>query len=181
MPANRPRRPQDPEPPSNPPRKGRLNNLELAGIGLFCLALMLYGISRCNRQPEPPAPSPSPSITEQVLDTTPVQPTAPQPNLPVESVPDSLVVARTLYVLVDSLRLRESPALNGKVLGYLKYGEGVLDLGVQSELKRLRISVEETRTAPWVKIQTKNGKIGWTFGAYLQIYPVPRVTEGAAQ
>lgn len=173
MPANRPRRSKEPEQPNSPPPKGRLNNLELAGIGLICFALLLYGISRCNRQPEPPSPSAAPTVTEEVVDTTTapvVQPVAPP-------VPDSTnLQPRVLYVVADSLRLREQPALNGTVLGYLDYGEEVRDLGEQTELQKLRVSVDETRTAPWVKIQTKKGKIGWTFGAYLQFYPPTRTT-----
>lgn len=179
MPANRPRRSKEPEQPSTPATKGRLNNLELAGIGLICFAILLYGISRCNRQPAPPSPTAGPTVTEEVIDTntTVVEPTAPPPTI-VDTVKQG---SRELYVLVDSLRLRDNPALHGQVLGYLEYGEALKDLGEQTALKKLRVSIDETRTAPWVKVQTKKGKIGWTFGAYLQFYPPPRVTPADAQ
>lgn len=174
MPANRPRRSKEPEQPSSTPSKGRLNNLELGGIGLICFALLLYGISRCNRQPEPPSPSVAPTVIEEVVDTTP-QPTA-QPVAPAPVQDSASRAPRVLYVVADSLRLREQPTLNGPIVGYLDYGEEVKDLGEQTELQKLRVSVDETRTAPWVKIQTKKGKIGWTFGAYLQFYPPTRTT-----
>lgn len=179
MPANRPRRSKEPEQSSTPPTKGRLNNLELAGIGLICLAVLLYGISRCNRQPEPPSPTVAPTVTEEVVNTNTAvaQPTASPPTI----IDTTNQGARELYVLVDSLRLRDSPALNGQVLGYLKYGEALKDLGEQTELKKLRVSIDETRTAPWIKVQTKKGKVGWTFGAYLQFYPPPRVTPAATE
>ncbi len=106
-----------------------------------------------------------------MVDTTAQQPLPPPPADTVPKTP------RLLYVLADSLRLRDNPALNGQVLGYLEYGEPVKDMGEQTDLQKLRISADETRTAPWVKIQTKKGKIGWTFGAYLQFYPPPRMTD----
>ena len=183
MPANRPRRPQEPEQNSTTPSKGRLNNLELAGIGLLCFAILLYGISRCNRQPEPPEPTLPPTVTEEVVDSTmPAStPAASSTAAPRRLIADSTYTPRKLYVLADSLRLRESPELSGKVLGYLNYGEEVLDLGEQTDLQRLRVSVDEVRTAPWIKIKSEKGVIGWTFGAYLQFYPVPRVSSTMEQ
>lgn len=180
MPANRPRRHKEPETPDPSPSKGRLNNLELTGIGLICFAVLLFGISRCNQQPDPPSPVAQPTITEQVVDTVPTPP--PPPPAPAVVLPDSILQKRKLYVLADSLRLRTSPELSSTVVTYLSYGEEVIDLNETTEPRKIRVSVDEVRTAPWVKIRTKSGKTGWAFGAYLQFYPAPSVeptAEGA--
>lgn len=188
MPSNRPRRPQQEDKPAPKPSKGKLNNIELAGIGLVTFAILLYALSKCGAEPTPD-PSEQPIVTEQIIDSTVNNPTdsaninnggssfrAEEDNntAPLVANSDSLKQPRKLYVLADSLRLRQSPELAGKVLTYLSYGEEVMDLGESTALQKLRVSADEVRTAPWVKVRTKTGKIGWAFGAYMQFYPVPR-------
>lgn len=84
---------------------------------------------------------------------------------------------RKLYVIIDSLRVRQAPNLAGELVTYLKYGEEVIDLGERTVLEKLRISPDEVRTAPWIKVKNKNGQVGWAFGAYLQFYPVATTTN----
>ncbi|MGH1338902.1 MAG: SH3 domain-containing protein [Aureispira sp.] len=194
MPSNRPRRPQQEDTPASKPTKGRLNNIELAGIGLIVFAVLLFAISKCGADPVAENGEEQPTVTEEVVDSTltppadssrdegssfsaPNRPTA--NTAPLTARPDSLRQPRTLYVLADSLRLRHAPELAGKVLTYLRYGEAVTDLGEATALQKLRVSADEVRTAPWVKVRTKTGKIGWAFGAYMQFYPVPRPTTEA--
>lgn len=194
MPSNRPRRPQQEDTPAPRATKGRLNNIELAAIGLIVLAVLMYALSKCGADPAPGVGEEQPVVTEEVLDSTTTAPidsmqdrhngssfsasNLPNANAaPLTEQPDSLRQPRTLYVLADSLRLRQSPELAGKVLGYLRYGEEVRDLGEATALQKLRVSADEVRTAPWVKVKTKTGKIGWAFGAYMQFYPVPRSTS----
>lgn len=188
MPSNRPRRPQQEDTPAPKPSRGKLNNIELAGIGLVSFAIILYALSKCGGEPTPD-PSNQPIVTEQVIDSAvnnsmdslgnngssfSGEENNNSNNTPLVANTDSLKQPRTLYVLADSLRLRQSPELAGKVLAYLRYGEEVRDLGESTPLQKLRVSADEVRTAPWVKVQTKTGKIGWAFGAYMQFYPVPR-------
>lgn len=190
MPSNRPRRPQQEDKPAPRPSRGKLNNIELAGIGLVSFAIILYALSKCGGE-SAPDPSNQPIVTEQVIDSTvntfmdsigdngssfSAEENNNTNNSPLVVNTDSLKQPRTLYVLADSLRLRQSPELAGKVLAYLSYGEEVMDLGESTTLQKLRVSTDEVRTAPWVKVRTKTGKIGWAFGAYMQFYPVPRPT-----
>lgn len=192
MPSNRPRRPQQEDTPAPKPTKGRLNNLELGAIGLIVFAVLLFAISKCGADPDPDTTD-QPVVTEEILDSTnnpavdsilPNNGSSFSDNqsgpvaAPPTANPDSLRKPRKLYVLADSLRLRQSPELAGKVMGYLRYGEEVMDLGEATELQKLRVSPDEVRTAPWVKVKTKTGKIGWAFGAYMQFYPIPRSTTG---
>ena len=48
--SNRPRR--NNEDSQNIPKKGRLNNMELFGIGFFVLCFLIYGISKCAQEPD---------------------------------------------------------------------------------------------------------------------------------
>ncbi len=199
MATNRPRNSKEPQ-PTTPKRKGRLNNMELLGIGLFFLALCLYGLSKCGGD----TPATTAVVTEQNITadstagTTISTPnnnngssfssgeqapraaaTTPSPRQTVATIDDP-----TLYIIIDSLKMRQGPSLDSSLVAYLRYGEEVTDLGKRTVLEKIRISVDEVRTAPWVKIKTKKGKIGWAFGAGLQFYPIARETnlqEGANQ
>ena len=185
MSANRPRRRRrDEEPEPTPPKKGRLNNMEMLGIALFGLALMLYAMSKCGKEPEVET---EPIVTEEVVDSNALEEPidssessysgiSEAPTAPINSGGDTIIIAPKLYILVDSLRLRENPQIGADVVAYLREGEEVVDLGARSELEKIRISVDEVRTAPWVKVKTSKGKEGWAFGAYMQFYKLPTAT-----
>lgn len=199
MASNRPRRHREEEAQPQKSSRGKLNNMELFAIGLFCVAFLLYGISKCGKDPVAEVP-PGPVVTEEVTDSTATEdgtterdenassftgseadnannaaPTAPTNNTIVSGA------TRKLYVIIDSLRVRQAPNLGGELVTYLKYGEEVIDLGERTVLEKLRVSPDEVRTAPWIKIKNKNGQVGWAFGAYLQFYPVATTTNVPAE
>lgn len=199
MASNRPRRQREEEAQPQKSSRGKLNNMELFAIGLFCVAFLLYGISKCGKEPVAEVP-PGPVVTEEVIDSTTTEdganardenassftgagsddannaaPTTPTNNTIVSGA------TRKLYVIIDSLRVRQAPNLGGELVTYLKYGEEVIDLGERTVLEKLRVSPDEVRTAPWIKIKNKNGQVGWAFGAYLQFYPVATTTNVPAE
>lgn len=188
MPANRPRRKKQEDVQEPQPSKGKLNNMELLGVAMFCIAFLLYGIGKCGKETPAENPDNRPVVTEEVVDSSSAARTtnengssfSSEENNRVRELPisrDTVAVGtRKLYVIADSLRLRKEPNLSGEVITYLSYGEEVKDLGEHTVLEKLRVSVDEVRMAPWIKIKTKKGKIGWTFGAYLQFYPVATQT-----
>ncbi|MBL4650981.1 MAG: SH3 domain-containing protein [Aureispira sp.] len=196
MASNRPRRQIEGE-EAQPQKssRGKLNNMELFGIGLFCVAFLLYGISKCGKEPVVESPS-GPVVTEEVVDSPAIArrdenassftgtnsdnnsnaaPTAPTNPTVVGGA------TRKLYVIIDSLRVRQAPNLGGQLVTNLKYGEEITDLGERTVSEKLRVSPDEVRTAPWIKIKNKEGQVGWAFGAYLQFYPVPTTTNIPAE
>jgi len=202
MASNRPRRHKEGE-ETQPQKssKGKLNNIELFGIGLFCVAFLLYGISKCGKEPVAEVP-PGPVVTEEVVDSSATTGTeegrdenassftstgsnnANNNNGASTTPTNNTIVSgsgRKLYVIIDSLRVRQAPNLAGELVTYLKYGEEVIDLGERTVLEKLRVSADEVRTAPWIKIKNKNGQVGWAFGAYLQFYPVATTTNVPAE
>lgn len=189
MATNRPRssREENPE-PNSPQKKGKLNNMEMLGIGFFFLAICLYGLSKCGKDEVPTEVI----VTEEVVDSVAVDSSNNNPQeqgssfsdgssrnntAPAERTTVTPSADAKLYVIIDSLKMRSGPRLDSVVVAYLKYGESVTDLGERSVLEKIRISVDEVRTAPWVKVKTSKGKVGWAFGAGLQFYPVATTTN----
>jgi hypothetical protein len=176
MSPNRPRRRKQEEETPQTPQKGRLNNMEMLGIGLFSLAFLLYAFSKCGAE-EPIRETTT--VTEQLVDSIAIAANngvVSLDNTNNQSTPprkvDTTSFKNKLYITTDSLRIRKDPQIGGELVGYLKYGEEVIDMGQRTALEKIRVSVDEIRTAPWVKLKTKDGKEGWAFGAYMQFYPV---------
>lgn len=188
MASNRPRRQKQKEVQETKTPKGKLNNMELVAIGFFCIAFLLYGISKCSKAEPTASANNQPVVTEEVIDSSAIATTIDstenngssftgEEQVVQEPIRNEQTGNRKLYVLTDSLRLRKEPSLGGGLITYLNYGEEVMDLGEHSVLEKLRISPDEVRTAPWIKVKTKKGKIGWAFGAYLQFYPAATRTN----
>lgn len=195
MASNRPRRHREEEEQPQKSSRGKLNNMELFAIGLFCVAFLLYGVSKCGKDPVADA-SLEPVVTEEVIDSATADGAGEERDenessftgsesdnanstAPTEPTNNTVVSSgtRKLYVIIDSLRVRQAPNLGGELVTYLKYGEEITDLGERTVLEKLRVSPDEVRTAPWIKIKNKDGQVGWAFGAYLQFYPVATTTN----
>jgi hypothetical protein len=160
--SNRPRRKKTEEENKNVTKKGMLNNLEMFGIGIFCLVLILYSLTKCMNDPS----------TETSLNDKPQDVNSTEiPQLLTRKI-DTSSFKKHLYITTDSLRMRKKPERGSEIVAYLKYGEEVIDLGERTGMEKIKISVDDTRSAPWIKIKTKTGKKGWAFGAYIQFYQV---------
>jgi len=180
MSSNRPKRKGEEEPVKqhSTPKKGMLNSMELLGIGLFCFAFLLYGLSRCMGGDEVESTVAIETVDSlgtngsAIQNTTTVASTVQQPPRQV----DTTSFIRKLYVAGDSVRMRKEPQIGAELLAYLRHGEELTDFGERTALEKIRLSPDELCTAPWIKIKTKTGKIGWAFGGYLQFYPVATAT-----
>ena len=84
---------------------------------------------------------------------------------------------KEFYAWVDNLRVRDVPGLESKRQGakfvdVLDEGEKVTFLGEKSS-ETFEVSLRgRTMNAPFYKIRTKKGKIGWIFAGALSSFPI---------
>jgi hypothetical protein len=79
-----------------------------------------------------------------------------------------VVEKKYLYSWVDRLRVRENPDPKLNAIGYLNEGEKVVFLNVVSQ-NNLKITLRgKVINAPFYKILTLNGQVGWVFSGALQ-------------
>jgi hypothetical protein len=159
--SNRPRRRKNDD-SQDIPKKGRLNNMELFGIGLMLLFFLMYGISKCSQGSE----TNTAVVTEQSADSLSVENNSVSAEnnspLPPRKI-DTSSFKNKLYITTDSLRIRKEPKIGAPLIGYLSLGEEVIDMGERTVHEKIRITASEFRRAPWVKIKTKDGLKGWAF------------------
>jgi len=99
--------------------------------------------------------------------------TQPLPGDSVLSIPASQLIVQKitpLYSTINGLNVRAGPSLKNGVVARLPLYEEVIFLGeVTDSLYTIDLGEIEP-TAPWVKIQLKDGKQGWVFGPGVSYY-----------
>jgi len=81
----------------------------------------------------------------------------------------------TLFVWLNNLRVRETPNLSSEVIDLLQFADEVVYLNQISNIKSKITISGKTYNAPWIKIKTKDGKIGWVYSVgfktdFIKIY-----------
>ncbi len=136
-----------------------LRPVEMIGIGLLILAALMYGLSKCSGDRKSDKKN-SAEITN-TGETTTVD-------------PKSDALRRSLYVCMDSLRMRRAPHKDSATVKLLGYGEEITDMGEYQNEQTIKITPEYSATEPWIKVKTKDGRSGWVFGAGVRPYPKKR-------
>jgi len=162
--ANQPRGKKTAAPPPKKGILGKLRPIELVAIGILVFAVLLYGLSKCGGSTEP-LPDNTAAANEPAPTANPDSARAVPTTMPTASL-------RPLYVILDSIKMRRGPHLDSALVKFLRFGEEVYDMGKRTDFEQtVKISLSETRTAPWVLIRTAENKEGWVFGAGLEFYP----------
>lgn len=97
------------------------------------------------------------SNTPKASTTTPAP--APKPVTPPKAV------GTNLYITIDGLNMRNHPHLDSMVVTKLSLFETVTFMNEVTDFKQEINLGKEMANEPWVKIQTKRGKVGWVYGA----------------
>lgn len=147
---------------------GRISSLEFFAIAVFLIFCLLYALSTCNNQLDGQDNKETnisfvDSIVVDSIELKNTENTIPQ-------LKDSTEYIRSLYVNIDSLRMRKDPRINADIVEYLTFGQELIDLEERSLMERLKINETETAIAPWIKVRTEKGNTGWVYGAYLLFY-----------
>ncbi len=167
-----------------------LRNLDKLIIVIVAAIVLMWVFRRCSGRSAASVP---PATTQTAPGTTPVantqnqgttatatsQPTAapvtsstPPAPKPTSSAPvaQPKSTGTTMYVVIDSMKLRKEPTLDGQVLQLMRKGDGVTLNGERSKnIYKLKID-DVTYQEPWIKVTTKSGKTGWIYGAGLRAY-----------
>lgn len=160
--------------------------LEFIIIAIFFISFILWAMRKCSQnrdiyQEENPVTTeetvtPADSIiTPEIFDKpkqlTPANPSsvdirsADQP--PSRSVREKYT---PLYVTLENLNIREQPALNAKVLDRVQLYDEVTFLNeVTDSIYEIKLGNVMTQ-APWVKVKSPKGKVGWVYGAGVHYY-----------
>jgi len=70
----------------------------------------------------------------------------------------------TLYPWVDNLNIRDLASTKGKTITTVKQGDALIPLGAISDHKETIVLRGVAYYEPWIKVTTKDDKIGWVFG-----------------
>ncbi len=77
-----------------------------------------------------------------------------------------------LFVTIDSLKLRKAPNLDSIVLQRLVLYDEVLFLDETTDFTQEITLNGILHNEPWIKIRTKKGTVGWSYGAGLSYYRI---------
>lgn len=114
-------------------------------------------------------PAPTPKPTQPVSIKGPEK--ASNPTQPVAGTPSATSSASNiLYCTVEGLNVRSEPNVRGATVATLKKHEPVSFLNKKTDFtEELNLGSGKV-TDHWVKVKTKDGKIGWVFGAGVHYY-----------
>lgn len=170
-------------------KKKALPRLEVILILVFFVAFVLWAMRKCseNREmyqehiPETEEQETTTSvdsvITPEIFNVPPTSSEQPQTEQQpgvrnADEAPSRTIQEKytPLYVTLENLNMREIPALNGKVLDRLKLYDEVTFLNeVTDSIHEINLGSKLTQ-APWIKVKTKKGKVGWVYGAGVHYY-----------
>lgn len=75
-----------------------------------------------------------------------------------------------LYVSVNGLKVRKDPSLNARIITELKLFDELYFLGEVTEFTQEINMGKAVVNEPWVKVQTREGRSGWVYGAGVHYY-----------
>lgn len=160
-------------------KKGVLPRFELLLVGVFFTIILIWGVSRCGSarqqyieekgleqvEEEPPA------FESPAAKMDPLPPKDSSELQTTENRPRTIRERYTpLFVTVDGMNVRSQPKLNASIVARLKLFDEVIYLNEVTDFQQ-EINLGDTTTvAPWVKIKTQKGKVGWIYGVGVHYY-----------
>lgn len=163
-----------------------LPSVEILIIVVFFISFVFMMLPRCERtQNEMAVQAEKDAVsTEALLDSIAPKPEPPKAPALKLSSPATVAKRTVLYVTIDGMNLREKPSLKSTVVQRLPLYEQVYFMDETSEFtQKLDLFEGITTDEPWIKVQTKEGKVGWLYGAGVHFYrkkfelPETTVTE----
>ena len=164
---------------ANKKKNTLLPRFELLLVGVFFTIVLIWGVSRCGsaRQQYIDENNLVESKEEKPVFESPAAKMDPLPQKDSLEAPKTADRVRTLrerytplYITVDGMNVRNQPKLNAGVVDRLKLFDEVIFLNEVTDFQQ-EINLGDTTTvAPWVKVKTSKGKVGWVYGAGVNYY-----------
>lgn len=150
-----------------------LSRVEFLLIAVFFIAFLLWAVSKCSNTRRQYNQEAAQELEDSLAyeentkaleapkqDT--VKPAAPPPTPKERYTP--------LYVTVESVNVRATPDLKGKLVDRLPLYEEVEFMNETTDsLYEINLG-KITPKAPWVKIKTRKGRTGWVYGPCVSYY-----------
>ena len=88
------------------------------------------------------------------------------------TIPPSNSIYSALFVVVDSLKMRKGPFLDSTVIQILRLEDVVYFMNETTDFTQKINLGNQLYDEPWIKIRSKQGKIGWSYGGGLNYYKI---------
>lgn len=149
-----------------------LPSIEILIVLVFFVSFVLVMLPRCERkQEELQTKAKQEAIpTTVILDSIAPTPPPKTPSLKLTS-PATVTKRTVLYVTITGMNLREKPTLSSTIIQKMPLYEQVYFMDEITEFtQKLDLFEGYSTDEPWIKIQTKEGRIGWLYGAGVHFY-----------
>ena len=169
-------------------KKRVLPRLEVILIVVFFISFVLWAMRKCSEDRALYVEEQA-VIEEELPDTTTILPEI-NVETPAEGETPAEIVAQRrntrsaaeqpgrsikerytpLYVTIENLNMRDAVGLNGTILDRLKLYDEVTFLNeVTDSIYEINLGGLVTH-APWIKVKSPKGKVGWVYGAGVHYY-----------
>jgi len=156
--------------------KGLLPNIEFLIIAVFFISFIIIMIPKCEStqqayEAETAIENVDSVETENFAIPPPKVVTAPI----ADNSTNAIGIEKTrLYVTVEDLKLRQAPNVVGEIITKLSlFQEVFYENETTTKKKKIDWGDGLITNEPWVKISTKDGRIGWVYGAGVHFYKRP--------
>ncbi len=167
-------------------KKSALPAIEVLIIAVFLGSFIIWAVSRCNATKElyelreKLGETEGTAATSQPTETTTNQPIA---NPTTSTAPANQTIAAPqvapavqpavytrLYITIDSLNMRTGPSLDSTIIAKFRIHDEVFYLNNVTEFKEKIFVNGKFENQPWVKVRSRQGKVGWVYGAGVNYY-----------
>lgn len=160
-------------------KKAMLPRFELLLVGVFFTIILIWGVSRCGSAKQEyieengllKLEEEKPQFESPAARMDPLPPKDSILQMPVEERTRTIRERYTpLYITIDGMNVRSQPKLNASIVTRLKLFDEVIFLNEVTDFQTEVNLGDTTTVAPWVKIKTPKGKVGWVYGAGVNYY-----------
>jgi hypothetical protein len=160
-------------------KKNSLPRIEVVISGLFFLVFTVWAVGRCSatrksfKQKEERRlmlQMEEDSIRRLLSEKRRQDSIAKLPAPLASASGEQALATSRLYVSVNGLKVRREPALNARVIAELKLFDELYFLGETTDFTQEINMGKAVVNEPWVRVQTREGRSGWVYGAGVHYY-----------